>query len=432
MVDRKAELKSKVNMAVGRLKGSLNKIIPNCLSGDVKVPPSKSVTHRALICAVMTRSRCRVETPLLSDDTIATAACLRILGAGFSGDTIDGSGFLQRGGILPCGESGSTLRFLLPLATLAKDVCVLNGEGRLMERPVQPLADALNKLGGKVKTTRGFAPVSTRPGLTGGHCKLPGDISSQFVSGLLMALPACPNPTEIRIDGKLESARYVDLTLEVMGHFGVFVKKSENGYFVAPNPYRAKSFKVPGDWSSAAFWLVAGAIGGNVTVENVVPDSQADSAIVDVLKKMGGKVTAGTTSVTAKSSNLEGIDIDVSDFPDLFPILAIAGCFASGKTRLYNAARLRLKESDRLAAMATELKKMGAVIEEKQDELIIEKSQLSGSPNLETYHDHRIAMALTVAASFAKGPSFLAESDVVAKSYPSFFNDFRKLGGQIS
>lgn len=432
MNDQKSALRDRVNRAVGRLDGKTVQITPAALEGEVRVPPSKSVTHRALICAALSKSKCRVENPLLSDDTIATAACLRILGAGFSGDTIDGSGFLKRGGILPCGESGSTLRFMMPLSCLANDVCVLNGEGRLLKRPVQPLADALNELGGKVSTANGFAPVSTRPGLSGGTCHLPGDVSSQFVSGLLMALPLCTKPSEIRIEGKLESGPYVELTLDVMRHFGVSVEETENGYSVQPRPYRAKSFNVPGDWSSAAFWLVAGALGGGVTVENVVPDKQADSAIVKLLQKMGGKPNltkdAGTTS---NRSKLTGTDIDVSDCPDLVPILAVAGCFASGKTRLYNAARLRLKESDRLAAMACELRKMGANVEEKPDELLIHQSALTGAPNLESHDDHRIAMALGVAATLAEGSSSLAHSDCVAKSYPSFFNDLKKLGGHV-
>ncbi|MBI2444805.1 3-phosphoshikimate 1-carboxyvinyltransferase [Candidatus Micrarchaeota archaeon] len=431
----KTALRERVLSAIGQLEGKTLRIEPSALQGSVKVPASKSITHRALICAALAQKPCRVANVLISDDTLATAAALKVLGATFSGDQVDGSGLFKTGGTLYCGESGSTLRFLLPLACLGQTKNALTGTGRLLQRPIQPLADALQQLGGRVQTTDGLAPITTLPGLAGGNCTLPGDVSSQFVSGLLMALPLCAKPSRIQLTGALESAPYVELTLEVMAHFDVKVKTERDpqgkptAFEVQPQAYQARDFAVPSDWSSAAFWLVAGSIGKSITIESIAPDSQADAAIVPLLQKMGGKLTIQAGRAKAEKSALSGIEVDVSQCPDLVPILAMAGCFASGTTRLYNAARLRLKESDRLAAVASELRKMGARIEEKPDELIIQQSPLKGAA-LQSHEDHRIAMALSIAAANAEGPSVIDGADCVAKSYPAFYHDFRALGGK--
>lgn len=433
----KSALRERVLSAIGQLEGKTMRIEPAALQGIVKVPASKSLTHRALICAALTRKTCRIGNVLISDDTLATAAALKVLGAKFAGEQIDGSGLFKTGGTLYCGESGSTLRFLLPLSCLGQTQNVLTGIGRLLQRPIQPLADALQQLGGNVQTSEGLTPVTTRPGLSGGTCTLPGDVSSQFVSGLLMAIPACQKASRIQLTGPLESAPYVELTLETMAHYGVKVKTESDvqgqpvAFEVQPQTYQARDYVVPSDWSSAAFWLVAACIGRGlgITVESITPDKQADAAILPILQKMGGKVVAGTNGVRAETSSLLGADIDVAQCPDLVPILAVAGCFAQGRTRLYNAARLRLKESDRLASMAEELKKMGAHVEEKSEELIIHHSPLKGAM-LSSHGDHRIAMALSIAASMAEGPSVIDGADCVAKSYPAFFHDFRELGGK--
>ena len=450
----KSALRDRVLSAIGQLEGKTIRIEPSALQGSLKVPASKSITHRALICAALSGKSCRISNALISDDTMATAAALRVLGARFDGETVNGSGLFKTGGTLFCGESGSTLRFLLPLACLGQTKNALTGTGRLLQRPIQPLADALQQLGAHVQTTDGLAPVTTMPGLTGGTCTLPGNVSSQFVSGLLMALPLCQKASRIQLSGPLQSAPYVDLTIEVMAHFGVQVGVEKNqtnqatAFTVEPQAYQARDFAVPSDWSSAAFWLAAGAIGGDIRVENVEmaysteqiekysmtletairPQTQADYAIADILQKMGAGIISGN-GVRVQKTTLHGIDIDVSQCPDLVPIIAVLGCFAEGRTRIHNAARLRLKESDRISAMATELKKMGAVIEEKPDELIIQKSPLSGA-TLDSHDDHRIAMALSIAAANANGPSVIDNADCVAKSYPSFYHDFRALGGK--
>ncbi len=423
-------LRERVLSAIGQLEGKTVRIEPHALCGCVKVPASKSITHRALICAALSRKPCRVKNALVSDDTLATAACLKALGCRFEGDTLEGASLFKTGGMLSCGESGSTLRFLMPLACLAETMNTLDGTGRLLERPVQPLANALNALGGRVETTNGFAPVRTQPGLSGGTCELPGDVSSQFVSALLLALPACPTASQIKIQGALQSRPYVDVTLKTMRHFGVAVHQKDQSFHIQPQAYRANDFAVPSDWSSAAFFLAAGAIGGDVSATGLLPDRQADAAIVDILQKMGASLrvdTAGKT-ITARASALSGIEVDVSNCPDLVPILAVVACFAKGQTRLYNAARLRLKESDRLSAMAIELRKMGGQVREEPDALLIQGTKLSGAL-LESHNDHRIAMALSVAAAHASGPSVISGAQSVAKSYPTFYHDFRALEG---
>lgn len=429
-------LRERVLSAIGQLEGKTLRIEPSVLHGSVSVPASKSITHRALICAALSGQNCRVSNALISDDTLATAAALKVLGTRFEGEMVDGRSLFKTGGTLFCGESGSTLRFLLPLACLGQTQNVLTGTGRLLQRPIQPLADALNQLGGHVTTSNGLAPVTTLPGLTGGECTLPGDVSSQFVSGLLMALPRAEKVSRIALSGPLESEPYVELTLDAMKQFGVSVQKEKDAqghtmaYTVQPQAYQARDVAVPSDWSSAAFWLAAGCIGTRpIRVESIAPDKQADSAIVLILQEMGGKLTITTDAVQSEPSPLVGKDIDASQCPDLVPVLAVLGCFASGRMRIYNAARLRLKESDRLAAMASELKKMGGRIEEKPDELIIHQSALQGAA-LDSHNDHRIAMAISIAAANAQGPSVIDGADCVAKSYPAFFHDFRALGGK--
>ncbi len=433
----KSALRDRVLSAIGQLEGKSLRIEPSVLQGSLKVPASKSITHRALICAALSGTPCRVSNALVSDDTLATAAALKVLGTRFEGEIVDGRGLFKTGGTLFCGESGSTLRFLLPLSCLGQTKNALTGTGRLLQRPIQPLADALQQLGAQVQTTDGLAPVTTMPGLSGGSCTLPGDISSQFVSGLLMALPRAEKTSSIQLSGPLESEPYVELTLDVMKHFGISVQKEKDAdgrtraYVVQPQSYQARDVAVPSDWSSAAFWLAAGCIGSgrSVRIEAIAPDKQADAVIVPILQQMGGKITVSMDAIQSEPSPLKGMQIDVSQCPDLVPILAVLGCFASGRTRIHNAARLRLKESDRLAAIATELKKMGAYIEETPDELIIEPRPLSGA-TLDSHGDHRIAMALSIAASQAQGPSVIDGADCVAKSYPAFFHDFRALGGK--
>lgn len=402
------------------------RIEPSTLKGTVKAPASKSVTHRALICAALSRQKCRIGKTLVSDDTLATAAALKVLGANFEGENVDGTRLFESGGKIHCGESGSTLRFMLPLTCLSKKECVLEGTGRLRERPIEPLVQALNSLGAKVESSGGFVPVKTKPGLEGGECTLPGGISSQFISSLLLALPSCGKESFVKVKGKLESKPYVDLTIGVMGEFGVEVEETDEGYNIAPQKYAQRDYVVEGDWSSAAFWMVAGAIGGKVKVENLKESRQADYAIVRILERMGAEVKENTVEKT----ELKGCVIDVSQCPDLVPILAVAGCFAEGKTILKNAERLRLKESDRLTAIEEELVKMGGAVEQKQDELVIHKSNLSGSA-LDSHGDHRIAMALSIAACYADSPSTIDGDECVSKSYPGFYNDFRKLGGKV-
>ncbi len=403
-------------------------IAPNTLEGKVKAPGSKSVTHRALVCAALAKGTSRIEGALLCDDTLATARCLSSLGAKFEKDFVDGTGTLEKGGTLQCQESGSTLRFLLPVACLSRQECTVMASGPLQNRPIQPLVDALRQMGANAEAQNGSLPVKTRPGLSGGTCALPGDVSSQFVSGLLFALPLCKKDSEITLTSPLQSKPYADLTVKTLRQFGVNVEENENNYQIAASQsYAPQNFKVEGDYSSAAFWLVAAAINGSITVGNLDPKSlQADKAIVSLLKRMGADVKQNGHEATAASSKLEGIEIDVSPFPDLMPILSVAGCFAKGTTRLYNASRLRIKESDRLHSMAVELRKMGAKVEERQDELVIRKSRLKGA-SLESHGDHRIAMSLTIAALNAEGKSELDSPDCVSKSYPAFFNELGKL-----
>ncbi|MBI4361278.1 3-phosphoshikimate 1-carboxyvinyltransferase [Candidatus Micrarchaeota archaeon] len=405
------------------------KIIPGSLEGAVHAPASKSHTHRALICAALAKGSSQIKGALVSDDTLATARGLSVLGAKLDKDHVDGTYTLEKGGTLQCQESGSTLRFLLPVACLSKQSCTLVGTGQLPHRPVKPLANALNALGADVQTQNGGLPALTQPGLKGGRCTLPGHLSSQFVSGLLFALPLCKNDSTLNITGPLQSKPYADLTKQTIQAFGVDVKEEDGKYHVPGNQqYQPQKIQVEGDWSSAAFWMVAGAVGGDVHVTGLESKSlQGDKAVAAILEKMGADVQETANGVRVTQSPLQGVEVDVSNIPDLLPILSVAACFAQGTTRFYNAERLRLKESDRLGGMAEELSAMGVTLQEKQDELVIRGGKALKGTTLKSHGDHRIAMSLVIAALHAKGESELDDADCVAKSYPGFFSDLSKL-----
>ena len=389
-------------------------------SGVVTAPPSKSLSHRAVICAALAGGRSVLENLGRSQDIDATVRCMSALGASFSRDgdgvAVDGSDTptsASDGAVLDCGESGSTLRFLLPIAALSAGETRFTGQGRLMERPMEPYADAFAARGASLIREQGGLTV--RGPLTAGSFALPGDVSSQFVSGLLFALPLLDGNSEIVVRSPLESASYVDLTLSCLKDFGVSVTNEQYQRFTIQGgqPYRPRRHRIEGDYSQAAFFLVAAALGADVEVRGLRQDSlQGDRKILDLIQ------------LSALHSPLSTLTIDVRDVPDLVPPLAVLLALREGVSELTNAARLRLKECDRLTAVTRELNALGARIEEREDALII-----TGVPELTGGHvhawgDHRIAMMAAVAAIRAKGPVTVDDPDCVAKSYPNFWTDF--------
>jgi 3-phosphoshikimate 1-carboxyvinyltransferase len=417
------------------------KVFPARLNGTVKAIPSKSQAHRALICAALADKPTRVECNGESEDILATAACLSALGAGIERETgayvvrplnreREGNGDIAT---LPCGESGSTFRFMLPIVgALGRKVC-FTPKGRLPERPLSPLYEELVRHGAEL-SPQGSVQFYADGRLKPGSYSLDAGISSQFISGLLFALPLLDGDSELALTGSAESFPYVELTMAMLEEFGVRVDFS-GGAFSIPGrqTYRSSSVvRVEGDWSNAAFWLGAGAIGsGSVTCSGLnLQSRQGDRAILDLLAKFGANVKMNGSSVTVSGGKLRGIEINAKDIPDLVPILAVIAA-VGGTTVIRNAGRLRTKESDRLAAVSAVLCGLGADVSETEDGLVLHGSADFKGGEVLSYGDHRIAMSAAVAATVCAEPVVIHGAEAVNKSYPGFFDDLRLLGGSV-
>ena len=387
------------------------------LNGTVTMPPSKSAAHRALACSFLAGGG-SVEPIIDSKDMRAMQQAISALKNGES--TVD------------CIESGNTLRFMLPVAAaLGKNVTFI-GSGRLPERPIGDYLRLFPEHGVKC-LSNGKLPVTIEGKLTGGGYEIAGNISSQYITGLLLALPILEEDSEIVLTTKLESKPYVDLTVKVLSDFGVSVEETEYGYFVKGNQrYIKRDYTVESDWSQAAFFLAAGAIGGNITLKGLRTDSaQGDKEIVDIIKRFGADIEINENGVHCRKSSLHGTEIDVTDIPDTVPAIAVTAAFAEGKTVITGAERLRFKESDRIESVVSNLRKMGVEVEETRDGMIISGSDVHGA-RLNGYNDHRIVMAFSIAALFAKGNTQITQADSVNKTYPAFFEDYNTLGGKAN
>lgn len=408
-------------------------IKPAKLCGAIAAIPSKSDAHRLLILAALSGGETRLIMPQRSEDIDATIRCLRALGATIElvpdGVRVRGITKPAEDPLLDCGESGSTFRFLLPVAAALCERVRFTGTGRLPERPVGELIQAMREHGVSFSSDR--LPFSIEGRLEGGDFTLPGDVSSQYLTGLLLALPMLREPGVITLTTRLESAAYVDITLYALRRFGVEIAP-KGGIYRLKEKRRPKSpgeLRVEGDWSNAAFFLAAGALGAPVCVRGLNPDSpQGDKAILRYLAEFGAKVTPSADAIWASPAPLRGCEIDVSETPDLLPALAVLGVCASGETRLVNASRLRLKESDRLSSVAAMLRTLGGEVTEQADALIIRGGELTGG-EVDCCHDHRVAMAAAAASVRCREELRVLGADAANKSYPAFFTDFNRLGG---
>lgn len=411
---------------------------PKMLSGLVAVPPSKSAAHRAVICAALAQGVSVMEPVELSNDIRATIDCVKELGAAVSliGKrlTIDGKMmFTNTEATLDCGESGSTLRFMIPVVGAGNVKAKFIGHGRLPERPIGIYLECLPKAGVNC-VTEGGLPLSINGQLKPGIFEVPGNVSSQFITGLLLALPLLKADSEIVVTSSLESKSYIDMTLSAMYRFGVTAIETENGYKVYGNQsYKPQYLNIEGDWSQAAFFLAAGALGGNISIENLDTASyQGDKAIYQLLRQFGADITINGQVLSCKHNKLNGIEIDAENIPDLVPILAVVAALAEGTTTITGAARLRIKESDRLHAITEGLNKLGADITELPDGLRINGVKSLNGGAVQGYNDHRIVMALSVAATRATEPVIITDAESINKSYPSFFEDYNNLGGNAN
>lgn len=411
-------------------------ILPSKLVGQVEVPPSKSDVHRAIICAALAKGRSVISPVAYSQDILATLDCIRAMGADaqINEDSvvIDGTNTFKNGSKeFFCRESGSTVRFFIPLASAGGLSAVFSGEGRLPMRPLDVYSELLPKHGVSCKTQGGL-PFEISGKLQSGTFDVTGSISSQFITGLMFALSTLDGDSIIHLTSPLQSKGYIDMTINVMRRFGVIVEERDGDYYIkGGQKYTPCEYRTEGDWSQAAFFLTAGALGGDVTVKGLRQDSaQGDKEIAGLLKRFGADVEVLEDGVRCKANELCGIEIDASQIPDLVPILSVCGAFANGRTRIYNAQRVRLKESDRLAAMKNALSNVGADIEETDDGLLINgKASVQGGFS-DGCNDHRIVMSMAVAALRSENGVTVSDSESIKKSYDNFFEDYRSVGGK--
>lgn len=421
------------------------KITPNILKGHVNIPPSKSMSHRAIICAGLANGESKISNLILSKDILATIEAMKSLGVEVKNIqknksenyevTIQGKSKLQiKEKEIDCNESGSTLRFLIPIGTLANDEITFIGKGKLIERPLDTYYEIFNNQNMKYSNDKGKLPLTINGALKAGEYNVVGDVSSQFISGLLFTLPKLNKPSTINITTPLESKGYVDLTMDMLQKFGIKISNDnyKSFYIDGNQEYENKDYRVEGDFSQGAFWIVAGIIGGEITCLDMDESSkQGDKAIIEIVKKMGANLEFKNNTIKVLPSKTQGIDIDVSQCPDLVPILTVLGTFSEGTTRILNAKRLRIKESDRLKSISTELNKLGANIIEHEDGLTIHGVNKLKGGTTNSWNDHRIAMALGIASMKCVDDLIIENSSSIEKSYPSFWEDFKSVGGKI-
>lgn len=414
-------------------------IYPGSLAGEILIPPSKSISHRAIICAGLSEGVSTIRNAGISQDIEATCEAMRSFGItvdkAASSLKIKGNAALQLlDSRVNCRESGSTLRFIIPIAALTDKPVTFYGEGKLIERSLEPYFSIFQEQRITYETDSGKLPLCIKGRLSPGEFKLAGNVSSQFISGLMFALPLLKGDSQIRITSELESKPYVDLTIKALEGFSIHIENHDYRTFIIKGnqKYRAVDYYVEGDFSQAAFWLTAGVLGTEVACKGLDMESlQGDKAVVDIIGRMGGRLVAEDGTVRSLPADTKGIVIDASQCPDLVPILAVLGALSDGRTEIVNAQRLRLKESDRLRAISSELGKLGACIIEKPDGLIIEGvSRLIGG-RVDSWNDHRIAMALAVAAVRCEEPVIISNASCVKKSYPDFWTHYKALGGRI-
>ncbi|MFB6139827.1 MAG: 3-phosphoshikimate 1-carboxyvinyltransferase [Halosimplex sp.] len=419
------------------------------VAGRARAPPSKSYTHRAILAAGYGREAV-VRDPLVSADTQATRRAVEAYG-GETDLSADRSDLAVEGfdgqpdvpaDVIDCANSGTTMRLTMATAALADGLTVLTGDGSLRSRPQGPLLDAIEQLGGRAESTRanGQAPLVVGGPVSGGTASIPGDVSSQFVTALLMAGAVSADGITVDLETELKSAPYVDITIEVLEAFGVEATETDGGYRVEGGQSYAPEggeYRVPGDFSSMSYLLAAGALAApdGLVVEGAYPSAQGDSAIVDVLERMGADIEwdRDAGEITVRQSDLTGIEVSVADTPDLLPTIAVLGAAAEGTTSIVDCEHVRYKETDRVSVMAESLTEMGAAVVEERDRLSIRGGEtgLRGA-TLPGRDDHRIIMSLAVAGLVADGETTVTEAEDVDVSFPGFFDTLESLGATVS
>ena len=423
------------------------KIKPGNLKGTIEIPPSKSYSHRAVIAAALAENgkKSKIDNLKFSVDITTTTDIMENWGAEIerfeSALEIIGNGgkVAPRDKYVQCNESGSTIRFLIPVGITSENELVFDGKGKLVDRPLDSYYRIFDKQGLKYETTDGKLPLTVNGKLKPGNYEIDGNISSQFITGLLYALPLLEGDSKLIINKNLESKGYVDLTLEILKLAGIeIVNNDYKSFDIRGNQtYKPFDYTVEGDYSQVAFWIVAGIISANrdneVKCFHVNKNSlQGDREIIEIVTRMGAKLEIFDDYVIVKPSKTKGTVIDISQCPDIGPVLTVLAALSEGETRIINGERLRIKESDRITSIKTELNKLGGNVSEEGDSLIIQGVEgFRGGVTVNAWNDHRIAMSLAVASTRCEKEIILEEAESVRKSYPHFWDDFEKMGGEI-
>ena len=411
------------------------------LEGDVVIPPSKSLSHRSIIAAGLADGLSNIDNIIKSKDIIATIGCMELINA--KADYNDNKYIIKGNNgdfnvsdslVFECNESGSTLRFMIPLGTLVDKPVEFIGKGMLITRPLDPFFEIFKEQGVEYSYDNKL-PLQIEGTLKSGTFNISGDISSQFITGLMYTLPLLDGDSIINITTNLESKGYLDLTMDVLEEFGVSVENKDYKQFIIKGnqKYRSRDYRVEGDYSQVAFWIVAGLINGSINCKDMRMDSkQGDQEILDIVKRMGGNLSFAGDTIHVEKSETKATVIDGSQCPDIIPVLTVLASVSKGETRIINASRLRIKECDRLKAISEELNKLGADITELEDGLVIRgKEKLKGG-YVKGWNDHRIVMSLAVASLVCEEPVFIEGSGAITKSYPHFFDQFKSLGGEVN
>ncbi len=413
-------------------------IDPKPLQGSLLIPPSKSISHRAIIAASLAKGKSVINNIILSDDVLATLEAMEKVGVKIVKNPyqliVYGQGKIVIGddNFIDCKESGSTLRFLMPVMALAKEKVVFTGKSGLLKRPMSVYEDMFKQMGFLYQQSEKGIILSGS--LAPGTFELPGNLSSQFISGLLFALPLLKERSEIILTTPLESAEYVDLTIQTLEQFQIVIHKTARGYSIPGNQcYQATTIEVESDYSQLAFFAAAGVLSGPIQAKRFKTDSlQPDRRMIDFLDQMGGHSILRESEYLFKKAKLQGITIDVSQCPDIAPILSLLGALSLGETKIINASRLKLKESNRLQTTYDTLKQFGVDVTMDEDSLTIQggNTYLNGGV-FESFGDHRIAMMIAIGAIRAKSVVIINQAEAINKSYPSFYEDYQALGGII-
>ena len=408
---------------------------PSGIKGKIKAPASKSMTQRAIAAALLADGLSIIHNPSYCDDSLAAMSIAVGLGARVEPQPdelkITGTGVLKEPK-LNCGESGLAIRMFSPIAALYPAEITMAGANSLKKRPMFMIEEALSQLGVKCTSAGGFLPLNIQGPISGGSCEIDGSVSSQVLTGLLMALPLAEKDSEIKVK-KLKSKPYIDMTIQLLKSFGIKIQNKDYEIFKIKGnqKYIPENYTVEGDWSGGAFLLVAGAINGQITVHGLRTDSmQSDMAIIKALEKAGAQMKISEDQIEISASGLKAFEFDATESPDLFPPLVSLASYCKGVSKIKGVSRLIYKESNRAATLMEEFGKMNISIEINNDVMHITGGQPSGA-HVESHDDHRIAMSVAVAALRATGRVYIRDSQCVAKSYPGFFDDLRLLGAVI-